>query len=168
MARNEFTTGVPRAFRFTPIHLLGPQGSRFGATPSRPAVSCGEENLLCIDGDPYDTENILIHEFAHALHQMAIKMFIPNFKLNWTNASRWPSKKKFGKEPTPRQTRRVLGEGVQSWFDTNRENDHDHGTIDTREELKRTIPNYPSDSEISGYQPMALPKASSAPNHLRT
>jgi hypothetical protein len=31
-------------------------------------------------------------------------------------------------------------EGVQSWFDTNRENDHDHGSIDTREELKKSDP----------------------------
>jgi hypothetical protein len=27
-------------------------------------------------------------------------------------------------------------EGVQSWFDTNRSNDHDHNDIDTRDELK--------------------------------
>ena len=28
-----------------------------------------------------------------------------------------------------------FAEGVQSWFDDNRENDHDHNHVDTREEL---------------------------------
>jgi len=33
-----------------------------------------------------------------------------------------------------------FAEGVQSWFGTNRENDHDHGTIDTRPELAKYDP----------------------------
>ena len=35
---------------------------------SVPSVSCGEENLLALEGDPYSTECILIHEFAHNIH----------------------------------------------------------------------------------------------------
>ncbi|HBF16566.1 MAG TPA: hypothetical protein DDW37_02960, partial [Verrucomicrobiales bacterium] len=34
---------------------------------SRP-VSCAEENLLDLKGDPYKGENIFIHEFAHGIH----------------------------------------------------------------------------------------------------
>ena len=33
-------------------------------------------------------------------------------------------------------------EGTQSWFDTNRANDHDHGPIDTRAELKEYDPDF--------------------------
>ncbi len=33
---------------------------------SRP-VSCGEENVLSFEGDPWEGENIFIHEFAHGL-----------------------------------------------------------------------------------------------------
>ena len=33
-------------------------------------------------------------------------------------------------------------EGVQSWFDTNRENDHDHNHVNTREELKDVRPRW--------------------------
>ena len=42
-----------------------------GATLHNPVVSCAEENLLCYPNDPYSTENILIHEFAHAIHGTA-------------------------------------------------------------------------------------------------
>ena len=34
---------------------------------SRP-VSCGEENVLHFKGDPWQGENIFIHEFAHGIH----------------------------------------------------------------------------------------------------
>ena len=44
-----------------------------GATPSAPAVSCAEENLLEHPNDPYFEECICIHEFAHAIHQMGMK-----------------------------------------------------------------------------------------------
>jgi len=38
-------------------------------TPSRKRLtSCGEENLLVFQGDPYSSENSLIHEFAHNMH----------------------------------------------------------------------------------------------------
>ena len=36
-------------------------------------------------------------------------MFIRAFRTGWTNASRWPSKKKFGKAPMPRQTHSNTG-----------------------------------------------------------
>ncbi len=39
-----------------------------GGSETDPIASCAEENLLCFEGDPYAAENILIHEFAHALH----------------------------------------------------------------------------------------------------
>ena len=33
-----------------------------------------------------------------------------------------------------------FAEGVQSWFDTNRENDFEHNHVDTREELQQYDP----------------------------
>ena len=35
-------------------------------------TSCGEENLLNLKGDRYRSENILIHEFSHAIHRYGI------------------------------------------------------------------------------------------------
>jgi hypothetical protein len=41
--------------------------------------SCGEENLLNLKGDRYNKENILIHEFNHAIHQQGLKEVDPTF-----------------------------------------------------------------------------------------
>jgi alpha-glucosidase len=41
--------------------------------------SCGEENLLNLKGDRYKQENILIHEFNHAIHQHGLRVVDPKF-----------------------------------------------------------------------------------------
>jgi alpha-glucosidase len=41
--------------------------------------SCGEENLLNLRGDRYRQENILIHEFNHAIHQIGLRAVDPTF-----------------------------------------------------------------------------------------
>jgi alpha-glucosidase len=41
--------------------------------------SCGEENLLNLKGDRYNRENILIHEFNHAVHQQGLRAVDPTF-----------------------------------------------------------------------------------------
>lgn len=38
----------------------------------RPATSCAEENLLCYSRDRYAGQNILVHEFGHTIHDMAL------------------------------------------------------------------------------------------------
>ena len=72
MARDEFTTDISEHSDLKPSQYWDRRARGLGATFARPAVSCGEENLLGLPGDPYAKENILIHEFAHALHQMAL------------------------------------------------------------------------------------------------
>jgi len=41
--------------------------------------SCGEENLLNLKGDRYHQENILIHEFSHAIHQQGLRILDQTF-----------------------------------------------------------------------------------------
>jgi hypothetical protein len=141
MARDEYTTDVPEHSNLKPAIYWDQRARGLGATHERPAVSCGEENLLCLPGDPYDTENILIHELAHALHQMAIVFVHPDFQDRLDKCFELATKEKIW-EGTYASTNvyEYWAEGVQSWFDTNRENDHDHGSIDTREELKKSDP----------------------------
>ena len=141
MARDEYTTDVPEHSNLKPAIYWDQRARGLGATDERPAVSCGEENLLCLPGDPYDTENILIHELAHALHQMAIVFVHPDFQDRLDKCFELATKEKIW-EGTYASTNvyEYWAEGVQSWFDTNRENDHDHGSIDTREELKKSDP----------------------------
>jgi hypothetical protein len=141
MAWNEFTTDIPEHSRLTPKAYWDRRARGLGAAPNAPAVSCGEENLLCLPGDPYHTENILIHEFAHTIHEMGLSRLDPTFDLRLNTA--YEHAKEQGLWPkTYAITNRheYWAEGVQCWFDNNRENDSSHGPINTRAELEQYDP----------------------------
>jgi cyclophilin family peptidyl-prolyl cis-trans isomerase len=137
MAYDEFTTDVPEHAHLEPAVYWDRRARGLGATPEAPAVSCAEENLLGFPGDPYEQENILIHEFAHAIHAMGLNRVDPTFEGRLRRA--YLSAKERG---LWRGTYAITdpaeywAEGVQSWFDDNRENDALHNRIDTRAELK--------------------------------
>ena len=133
---SEHTTDMPEYRDLYPREWWDVRARGLGATDSRPAVSCGEENLLSLEGDPYLTENILIHEFAHAIHEMGLVDVDPTFDDRLKQAfdeaidtGRWAG--------TYAGTNRMeyWAEGAQSWFNTNRTNDDLHNSIDTRQEL---------------------------------
>ena len=141
MAYNELTTQIPEHSDLQPASYWDRRARGLGSTPARPAVSCGEENLLNYSGDPYSTENILVHEFAHAIHQMGLNTVDPSFddrlkvafdaaveKGLWKNTYAITNKAEY------------WAEGTQSWFDTNRANDDQHNHVDTRDKLKEYDP----------------------------
>ncbi len=137
MAVGEMTTDIPEHNDLKPKQYWDNRARGLGASRERPAVSCGEENLLGYEGDPYKTENILIHEFGHVIEEMGLSVVDPAFvrRLQQTfdramAAGLWKGKY------ASSNSHEYWAEGVQSWFDTNRENDHDHNHVDTREELK--------------------------------
>jgi hypothetical protein len=141
MAYNELTTTVPEHGDLTPARFWDRRARGLGPTSARPAVSCGEENLLGYPGDPYAAENILIHEFSHAIHLMGLDTVDPTFDRRLTETYQaamaeglWKGKYAAG---NPAE---YWAEGVQSWFDTNRENDHDHNHVNSRAELKEYDP----------------------------
>ena len=68
MAYDEYTTDVPEQRAMKPRVYWDRRARGLGGSP----VSCAEENVLCFPGDPYSTENILIHEFAHTVHGMGL------------------------------------------------------------------------------------------------
>ncbi len=142
MAWNEFTTDVPEHRHLQPKVYWDRRARGLGATRRVPVVSCGEENLLCMDGDPYSTENILIHEFAHAMHATGIPAVDPNFD-NKLKRAFDDAKSRGLWEGTYAIVNRgeYWAEGVQSWFDNNRENDSLHCHVNTRAELKEYDPN---------------------------
>lgn len=190
MAPDEMTTSVPEHSDLKPARYWDRRARGLGATRVRPAVSCGEENLLCYSGDPYAAENILIHEFAHVIHQIGLAEVEPDFDERLTRAYEeavaaglW--------EGTYAATNRheYWAEGIQSWFDTNRENDSVHNEINTREELRgydpglaalieRTLGEIPwryrrpadrpedERAHLAGHDPAAAP-VFSWPEHLR-
>jgi hypothetical protein len=90
LAWNEFTTDQPEWEWLAEEPVAGfpgisPRDYRdarargMGGSPTDPYCSCGEENLLCYPGDPYSTENILIHEFAHNIHLRGMLNIDPTF-----------------------------------------------------------------------------------------
>ncbi|MEQ1935277.1 MAG: hypothetical protein ABL962_15565, partial [Fimbriimonadaceae bacterium] len=90
IAHNEFTTDLPE------FAWLGKQpmkefptisGKDFwdarargtGGSETDPYCSSAEENILGYQGDPYSTECILIHEFAHSIHLRGMNAIDPTF-----------------------------------------------------------------------------------------
>jgi hypothetical protein len=137
MAPSEMTTDIPEHSDLTPRAYWNRRARGLGATPQRPAVSCGEENLLGLPGDPYATENILIHEFSHAIHERGLSSVDPTFDRRLQAAYDHARTAGLWKGTYAMQNRmEYWAEAAQSWFDCNRVNDNEHGPIDTREKLK--------------------------------
>lgn len=186
---NEFTTDQPEFARlgesphpaFPSIQAKDYWDARargLGGSATDPYCSCGEENLLAYPGDPYAAENILIHEFAHNLHLRGLNNVDPTFddrlKASFVDAMKkglWKGKY------AGVNHHEYFAEGVQSWFDNNRENDHDHNHVNTRgelidydpglaaiclevfgdTELKYTKPQTRLDGHLAGYDPAKAP-----------
>jgi hypothetical protein len=150
-----------------------------GGSITDPYCSCAEENLLAYDGDPYSTENILIHELAHNIHLRGMinvdATFDQRVKASYDAAMKAGLWK--GKYASVNH-HEYFAEGVQNWFDNNREPDHDHNHVNTRAELldydpglaalcrevfgdtvlKYTKPQTRLTGHLEGYDPKTAPK----------
>jgi cyclophilin family peptidyl-prolyl cis-trans isomerase len=137
MAYNEYTTDIPEHSRLKPRIYWDRRARGLGGNP----VSCGEENLLCYPRDPYEKENILIHEFAHCIHSRGLREVDPAFEKKLKTAYERARQKGLW-ENTYAITNRAeyWAEAVQCWFDDNRENDALHNHVNTRAELKTYDP----------------------------
>ena len=136
MGYDEVTTDVPEHSDLRPGKFWDKRARGLGATPRRPATSCGEENLLCYKGDPYGTENILVHEFAHTIHHMGLNYIDKGFDVKLKAAYEDAMGKGLWKGKYAGTNRaEYWAEAVQSYFDDNRQPDHDHNHVNTRKEL---------------------------------
>jgi len=141
MATTELTTDIPEHSDLTPKDHWDKRARGLGATEARPAVSCGEENLLGYPGDPYSTENILIHEFGHVIHERGMNVVDPTFDGRLRSTYEAAKRQGLWKGTYAGSNHtEYWAEGVQSWFDTNRENDSEHNAVNTRAELKTYDP----------------------------
>jgi len=148
IACNEFATDLPE-FAWLGKHPVADfpdvapkdywdaRARGLGGSESDPLCSCGEENLLAYRGDPYSTECILIHEFAHNMHLRGLVNVDPTFdsRLRETYQHAIAAGLWRGAYASVNH-HEYFAEGVQSWFDNNRENDHQHNHVNTREELE--------------------------------
>lgn len=190
LAWNEFTTDqpewrwlakdpVPGFPGISPRDYYDARARGMGGSDTDPFCSCGEENLLGYPGDPYSTENILIHELAHNIHLRGMANVDPSFDTRVKAAYDAAIKAGLwrGKYASVNH-HEYFAEGVQSWFDDNRENDHDHNHVNTRAELieydpglaalcrevfgdtvlKYTKPATRLTGHLAGYDPATAPK----------
>lgn len=141
MAHDEFTTDVPEHADLRPRAHWDRRARGLGATLERPATSCGEENLLCFPGDPYATENILIHEFGHTIHEIGLAQADPTFQKR-LDAAFTAAREQGRWDGTYARTNssEYWAEGVQSWFSCNRTHDREHGPVNSPAALQEHDP----------------------------
>jgi hypothetical protein len=83
----------------------------------------------------------MIHEFAHAIHAMGLRTTDPKFQPRLSEVYEDAKAKGLWKDTYAiSNISEYWAEGVQSWFDTNRQNDSSHNHVDTRAELKSYDP----------------------------
>lgn len=139
MATTEMTTDVPEQREMQPKSYWDHRARGLGGA----LVSCGEENLLCCPGDPYWAENILIHEFSHAIQDLAMDQLDPTFHDRVNEAYEAAVKSgTWDHSYAATNVHEYFAEGAQAWFNAGRpapDLDANNG-IATREELKRADP----------------------------
>ena len=142
MARYEGTTDLPEHHYLMNDTALNwdLRARGLGGTIEEPLTSCAEENILAYQIDKYHAEDILIHEFAHAIHCIGIIQVDTAFNKRLQNL--YEQAKASGKlDGTYRITDKeeYFAEAVQDWFNVNAEMpkpDGKHNWCNTREELK--------------------------------
>jgi hypothetical protein len=144
MAASEVTTDVPEHADLTPKEYWDERARGLGATLERPVVSAAEENVLCQEGDRYRGESILVHELSHAILNIAIELFEPDFGPRVDEAyAAAMAEGRFQDTYAGTNRDEYWAEGVQSWFDTNQTAtpaDGIHNEIHTRAQLKNYDP----------------------------
>jgi hypothetical protein len=116
----------------------------YGATIERPLTTDCEENLLCKPGDRYVGEEILTHEFSHAIHELGLRFINTSFDTQLQaaydhaiNTGLWTNTYAIS------DIREYWAEGVQDWYNCNLEAtpaNGVHNQINTRSELQTYDP----------------------------
>ncbi len=83
------------------------------------SVSCGEENVLGFQGDPWQGENIFIHEFAHGLQGVIGGIDEPFNKRLATLYDKAKQSGRFRGYAIEGGIGEFWAEGVQAWFNCN-------------------------------------------------
>ena len=147
MAHDEYTTDLPEfahmakgekseAPGVSAKDFWDARARGLGGSEQDPLCTVAEENVLAFSGDPYEEENILIHEFAHNIHLRGMLNVDPTFDIRLRDTYNAAMKAGLWKGKYAAVNHyEYFAEGVQSWFDDNRVNDHDHNHVHLRSQL---------------------------------
>ena len=146
MGRYEGTTDLPEHHYLINDTTLNwdLRARGLGGTIEEPLTSCAEENILAYQIDKYHAEDILIHEFAHAIHCIGIIQVDTTFNNRLQKLFEMAKSSGILKN-TYRETNKeeYFAEAVQDWFNVNAEMPHTdgkHNWCNTREELEQFDP----------------------------
>ena len=136
MAPTEMTTDVPEQRNMTPKEYWDRRARGLGGR----ITSCGEENLLNLKGDRYRNENILIHEFSHAIHRFGLGSLDRKFDGRLRDTHKAALDKGLWKDTYAASNHsEYWAEGVQSYFDCNNPpNRGVHNDVNTGRSSKST------------------------------
>ncbi|XP_022093811.1 uncharacterized protein LOC110981000 [Acanthaster planci] len=118
IGEHEKTTDIPEHSYLS--DLWNQRARALGGIPSRPISTDGEENLLCADywHDGWWEEDVLVHEFSHAIHLVALREADATFNQRLEDTYREATQVKgLWKGTYSRQNHReYFAEGVQAFF----------------------------------------------------
>lgn len=148
IGRNERPTQMPE---YSDLYTAFPgtdwdnRARAYGATLARPLTTNCEENLLCLSTiDRYKGEELLSHEFSHAIHELGLRFTNPSFdsqlQAAYNNAV---ANNLWANTYARSDVREYWAEGVQCWFNCNLEAipaNGVHNQVNTRAELQNYDP----------------------------
>jgi len=113
---------------------------RVRGTGGLDVTSFGEENLLNLADDRYDDESIAVHEFLHTI-DAALGRVDPRWRARLGETYKGALAKGLWKNTyAASNPAEYWGEIAQSYFDSNRVNNWNHGPVGSREQLKQYDP----------------------------
>jgi hypothetical protein len=149
IARSEVMTDIPEYYD---IYDVSPSldwdnvARSVGPFEGHPLASAAEENLLCLSGDLFAGETMLIHSLAHGLRDLGILDVDPEWDLRLEAAyDDAISRGLWSDTHAGTNFGQYWAEGVQGWYDANREVASPdpmrlHNEINTRVELRAYDP----------------------------
>ncbi|HXC99752.1 MAG TPA: hypothetical protein VN048_10450 [Verrucomicrobiae bacterium] len=133
IGKNQAYTDMPEySHSRDPAYL----NERVRGTGGLSVTSFGEENLLSLPTDRYDTESIAVHEFCHTIDD-ALRQIDPAWRQRLRKTYQDAISKGLWKNTYAGSNEaEYWAETCQMYFDCNRANNWNHGPIARREQLK--------------------------------
>jgi hypothetical protein len=142
LAATEYTMDIPENQRPRMLAEAAYHDRRSRGLGGEQYATCGEENLLSLAGDPYRSENITIHEFAHTIASNLRRVDRPWWDRLEDLYQQALAEGLWANTYAATNEQEYWAEATQSWFDCNtpRADGRVHNGIWNRDSLKAYDP----------------------------